>query len=634
MSVQGETRQTDDIRSLLSEIHAAEQHRRRHLEELRRFCSENDVAMCEGGATEDLMQSSSAGIGIGKVYVPTRNVSFEDISEQATTEVDTELRAFNRARKSAVTELKDLSEGIRHAVPKSDLMILQAHVQMVEDPKLAGRVREIIKEGYTAAWALKQAITEFSSLFARMDDPYLRERADDVVDVGLRILRNLLRKPSDSQAVLEDDFVLMAESLPPSVLMSVPRDRLKGLVLGNASQTSHIVILARSFAIPVITGAVGLVRQSVDGQMCIVDGDSTRIFLNPGDELIQRYRYLQETDQWLESVLEKLAQVPAVTTDNIRIKLFANAGPLDDFNLVETYGAGGVGLYRSELHFLGAKRFPSEEEQEELYRTIAEKMNGRVVTVRTLDIGGDKFLPYLEAPHEANPFLGWRAIRASLDMPEVFRTQLSAILKGSGHNKAQFRIMLPMVTNIEEVERTRYILKDILETFDKDGTPYAEDIKLGVMIETPAAVRLAPVLARHVDFFSIGSNDLIQFTLAVDRTNNRVAPLYDMFHPAVLMAINDTVTAAREAGIDCSLCGEAAANPLIVPALIGLGLDTLSMNPTSLHHIKRVILACNHAQCIELARELLTLESGHQIRLRLVDYLMDIGVLFGRARRA
>ena len=617
-----------DISSLLSEIHAAEQHHRRLLDDLHRLDDLQVEAVAEPDEQNPYMTACATGIGIGKIYVPRQAASFEEVTEQTVDDIKGELAAFKKARAAAVAELKDLSARIAGQVPQSDLLILDAHVQMVGDPKLVEGVEKLIKQGYAAPYALKQTITNMSQLFMGMDDQYLRERAHDVVDVGVRILRNLLRRTGGDEGLLRGDVVLMADILSPSLLLSLPRKHIQGIVLGSGSQTSHAVIMARSLAVPVITGARDLVRSARSGQMAVVDGDSTRVLVEPSTELIQRYRHLQETNQWLEAVLSRLSAVPAVTTDDRRVTLMANLGFETETVLLDRYGAEGIGLYRSEMHFLSTRQFPTQQEQENLYATIIKKMGKRPVIIRTLDIGGDKFLPYLDVPKEANPILGWRAIRASLDMPKVFKAQLGAIMKSAVHGDVS--VMLPMIANVEEVVRTREIMAEIAEGFDREGVEYKRDMKVGIMIETPAAVRMAEALAKHADFFSIGSNDLIQFTLAVDRNNMRVAPLYDMFHPAVLQSIRDTLYAGQAAGIDVSLCGEAAGNPLMVPLLVGMGFRTLSMNPTAIHHIKRVILACSAADCRTMTDQLLSLDSGHEIRLRLIDLLIEIGVLFPR----
>jgi phosphoenolpyruvate-protein phosphotransferase len=495
---------------------------------------------------------------------------------------------------------------------------------MLEDRGFTSKVEARVKEGLVAEAALRHVVEEYLATFEGMRDNYLRERAADVKDVGLRILRNLLGVEEPERA-LEKDSVLVAQEITLSDLTLVDHEHLRGIVLATGGVTSHASILAKSFEIPTVVGVDHLTEAVHEGDDIIVDGNSGVIYVEPPPDVAREYDRLDRQYRAFNRELDALKNEPAETTDGRRVHLYANIGLIADLLLAHRHGAEGVGLYRTEFPFLTYREFPDEEEQYQLYVRMVRGMEGKPVTIRTLDLGADKYPAYIRSPREDNPFLGWRSIRISLEAPELFKVQLRAILRAA--TLGRIRILFPMISSIEEIRRAKELLEEAKDELRQQGRDFDPSVPIGMMIEVPSAVWLATQLIREVDFFSIGTNDLIQYLLAVDRNNRKVAPLYEPLHPAVLMAVHETVQAAKGAGKWVGMCGEMAADPLCTLVLLGLGLDDLSMGPFFIPVIRRMIRSVGYAAARTMTRDVLTMSTIKEVKGYLFDGMKSLGVI-------
>jgi phosphotransferase system enzyme I (PtsP) len=533
-----------------------------------------------------------------------------------------ELKAFRDALASVRADIRQVAENLENELGPEDRALFGVYLSILDDSTLGGEVATLIKAGEWAQGALSQVMLRHIRHFERMEHSYLRERAVDVRDLGTRVLGYL--QDANRQAVdYPDATVLVAEELTASALGEIPRDKLVGIVSMRGSANSHTAILARAMGIPAVVGVEDLPLKRLPDQQLVVDGYNGRIYVNPHPDLLTRFEGLLAEDEALFEELAPLAQQPAATSDGASVPLWVNTGVAADVHRALEFGAEGVGLYRTEVSFLLRDRFPSEEEQRQLYREQLEALHPSPVTMRTLDIGGDKALPYFPI-EESNPFLGWRGIRVTLDHPEIFLTQVRAMLKANeGLNN--LRILLPMVTAIDELRSARQlILRCHAEVMSEGFTALLPPI--GVMIEVPAAVYLAGPLAEEADFLSVGSNDLTQYLLAVDRGNARVADLYQALHPAVLAALADIIEAAHGQNKSVSICGELAGDPRAAPLLVAMGFDQLSMNAGSLSVIKRVLSAFSRAELEVLLSALRPLRSSQEVVATLDRALSERGL--------
>ena len=466
-------------------------------------------------------------------------------------------------------------------------------------------------------------VEEYIETLSRVEDPLLQDRTTDLRDIGQRVLRQLLGV-EEREGPSGESFIMIADEVTLSDLCRVDHTRLKGVVLASGGATSHASILAKSFEIPTVVG-VGHTELIQQGDMLIVDGNSGVVYLNPGTEVVREYNRLNREYRAFNRDLQDVHDLPAETRDGVRINMGANVGLLSDTAFAKRHGAEGVGLYRTEVPFLTYHDFPGEDAQFDLYCRVLKEMEGQPVTIRTLDLGPDKYPAYLRLPREDNPFLGWRSIRISLEMADLFKVQLRAILRAGAVGPV--RILFPMISSVEELQRVKALLIQAKEELTAEGKTFAPDMPIGVMIEVPAAVWLADRLAQEVDFFSIGTNDLIQYMLAVDRNNPKVAPLYEPLHPAVLRAVFSTVIAAKKAGIRVSMCGEMAADPLCTLLLLGMDLDELSMEPFFVPVIKRVIRSLSAKSARRLTQEAVRMETVQQVKGPLFKELKKLGML-------
>jgi phosphotransferase system enzyme I (PtsP) len=569
--------------------------------------------------------AASPGFGMGPAHVISPMIALDGLDELKADDPAAERKRFQAAVVQAIEQVERLKSRMSHLLPEVDAQIFDTHRLMLQDKGFLEKVHGFIDEGFAAEAALQRAVDEYVGAFSQMSDRYLRERASDVRDVGQRLLRILLGIEDHHVKKLPREVVLVAEELTLSDLAVLDTGRLKGIALATGGVTSHASILARSFEIPTVVGVERLLDSVQEDDFVIVDGNSGIVYVNPSDEVRSEYERLDREYRAFNRELESLRDLPAVTRDGHRVILDANVGLSGDLAFARRHGAEGVGLYRTEFPFLACRDFPDEDEQVDLYRRVIEEVESRRVTIRTLDLGADKYPSYLRYGKEENPFLGWRSIRISLELVDLFKTQLRAILRASHYGKV--KLLLPMISSLEEVWRAKEILQEAQEELAREGLPFDEEMPLGIMIEVPSAVCQIRELLREVDFASLGTNDLIQYLLAVDRNNRKVASLYEPLHPAVLRAIHQTVSVAHEQGKWIGLCGEMAADPLCAPVLVGFGIDELSMGPLFVPVIKRLIRSVDYSACQEIAKAVLGMASVKEIKGFLFETMKKIGVI-------
>ena len=531
--------------------------------------------------------AASDGIAIAKVYTLTEpDLSFTKISVEDT---DKEISRLEEALVVSTKEIELIKETALKNLGEEEAQVFEAHLMVLSDPELVGQVKDAItSQKVNAEHALKEVSDMFISIFAGMEDnPYMQERAADIRDVSKRILANLLGVKIPSPATIKDEVVVVAGDLTPSDTAQLNRKYVKAFVTDIGGRTSHSAIMARSLEIPAIVGTKEITSLAKDGDLIIIDGLSGDVFLNPSEEVVTEYRAKAEAFAAQQAEWEKLKDADTFTKDGHQVELAANIGTPKDLEGVINNGAEGVGLYRTEFLYMDSHDMPTEEDQFEAYKAVLEGMNGKPVVVRTMDIGGDKELPYLPLPHEMNPFLGYRAIRISLNEPEMFRTQLRALLRASVYGK--LRIMFPMIATLNDFRGAKALLLEEKAKLVAEGVAVSDDIQVGIMIEIPAAAVLAHQFAKEVDFFSIGTNDLIQYTMAADRMNERVSYLYQPYNPSILTLIKHVIDSAHKEGKWAGMCGEMAGDQTAVPLLVGLGLDEFSMSASSVLKTRSLI---------------------------------------------
>ena len=548
--------------------------------------------------------AASDGIAIAKVYTLTEpdltvtKVTVED-SEKEVSRLDDALAA-------SIKDVELIKETALKNLGEEEAQVFDAHLMVLSDPELIGQVKDSITSNkVNAESALKEVTDMFISIFAGMEDnPYMQERAADIRDVSKRILAHLLGVKIPSPATIKDEVIIVAADLTPSDTAQLNRQYVKAFVTDIGGRTSHSAIMARSLEIPAIVGTKEVTSIAKDGDIIIVDGLTGDVFLNPSEEVIAEYRAKAEAFAAQQAEWEKLKDSKTYTKDGHQVELAANIGTPKDLEGVVNNGAEGVGLYRTEFLYMDSHEMPTEEDQFEAYKAVLEGMNGKPVVVRTMDIGGDKELPYLPLPHEMNPFLGYRAIRISLNEPEMFRTQLRALLRASVFGK--LRIMFPMIATLNDFRGAKALLEEEKAKLIAEGVAVSDDIQVGIMIEIPAAAVLAHQFAKEVDFFSIGTNDLIQYTMAADRMNEQVSYLYQPYNPSILRLINNVIKAAHAEGKWAGMCGEMAGDQTAVPLLVGMGLDEFSMSATSVLRTRSLMKKLDTAKMQEYANRALT----------------------------
>ncbi|QHT61880.1 phosphoenolpyruvate--protein phosphotransferase [Paenibacillus lycopersici] len=556
---------------------------------------------------------ASSGIAIGKAFVlpnwewdlPEQKIDVGDLAR----EFD---RLYEGIRTSKV-EIEQMKDELREAVGPEESYIFDAHLAILDDPVFMNEIQGIIQRQYKAAEvAVKEAIDHFVTMFDLLDDEYMKERALDIKDVGNRLLKHLLGAPEITLPSDTQPFILIAKELSPSQLAHLNPNHVLGIATLAGSTISHSSIMARALGVPLVVGIESKLEETIQtGDMLIIDGGLGIVHLHPEQSLIDLYTGKQIMQSEKKQQLKGIINFKPVTQDGKEMELSANISSLKELDVALSSGANGVGLFRTEFLYMDRSRLPREEEQVEVYRRVAEELGSKPLIIRTLDIGGDKHLDYFELPEEDNPFLGYRAIRICLDKTELFKTQLRAILRASHYGSV--KIMYPLISSVDEVRAANALLGSCKKELRAEGIPFAEEIEVGIMIELPAAVVIADMLADEVDFFSIGTNDLIQFTLAVDRMNEQISHLYEPFHPSVLRMIQLTVEAAKRKGIHVGVCGEMAGDLKALPIWLALDVDELSMSAHSILPVKERLLALRQQECRSLFNRLLQCRTSAEI---------------------
>ncbi len=562
------------------------------------------------------------GVVLGSAVVIYPPADLESVPNRKAKDIEGELTLFRNALAAVKQDILTLSARVQDLLPAEDRALFDAYSLMLDSDTLVNATEDRIRNNNWAQGALRETILEHVKVFEAMEDTYLSERADDVYDLGRRILV-YLQKSNHRVIDYPHDTVLVGEEIAASMLAEVPSDRLKGVISVKGSRTSHVSILARALGIPSVMGVIDLPVGRVDGSRVIADGYSGFVYISPSDTVCNEYKRLIREEAELSDELKALRNLPAETQDGLHIPLYANTGLLSDITPSLNSGAEGIGLYRTEFPFMIRQQFPGEEDQYRIYRKVVEDFAPRPVTLRTLDIGGDKSLPYFPIK-EDNPFLGWRGIRITLDHPEIFLVQARAMIRASaGLNN--LKILLPMISDIKELNEAMLLIQrayaELREENDQLVIP-----EVGVMVEVPSAVYQIEKLARAAAFISIGTNDLTQYLLAVDRNNSRVADLYDSLHPSVLMAVQQVVKGAHAQGKPVSVCGEMAGDPAAAILLLGMGVDSLSMSASSLARVKWVIRNMTRQRASSILDEVLEMDDAKLIRLRLNSALNEAGL--------
>ncbi|HEK6627187.1 TPA: phosphoenolpyruvate--protein phosphotransferase [Staphylococcus aureus] len=543
--------------------------------------------------------AASDGVAIAKAYLLVEPDLTFDKNEKVT-DVEGEVAKFNNAIEASKVELTKIRNNAEVQLGADKAAIFDAHLLVLDDPELIQPIQDKIKnENANAATALTDVTTQFVTIFESMDNEYMKERAADIRDVSKRVLSHILGIELPNPSMIDESVVIVGNDLTPSDTAQLNKEFVQGFATNIGGRTSHSAIMSRSLEIPAIVGTKSITQEVKQGDMIIVDGLNGDVIVNPTeDELIayqdKRERYFADKKE-----LQKLRDADTVTVDSVHAELAANIGTPNDLPGVIENGAQGIGLYRTEFLYMGRDQMPTEEEQFEAYKEVLEAMNGKRVVVRTLDIGGDKELSYLNLPEEMNPFLGYRAIRLCLAQQDIFRPQLRALLRASVYGK--LNIMFPMVATINEFREAKAILLEEKENLKNEGHDISDDIELGIMVEIPATAALADVFAKEVDFFSIGTNDLIQYTLAADRMSERVSYLYQPYNPSILRLVKQVIEASHKEGKWTGMCGEMAGDETAIPLLLGLGLDEFSMSATSILKARRQINGLSKNEMTELA---------------------------------
>lgn len=561
----------------------------------------------------------SRGIRIGMAYVHKTQINKSSINSNVAIDISRELLRLESAITATDKELETIIESLKDALGSVEIDILRIQQAFLRDPSFYPEIVQKITEEKLAAEKAVLEVTEyFFNLFTNLNDEYMQERASDIRDIGDRLVSNITGENESKLTTIEKGIILIAEELKPSEVVQIDKEHIQGFITYKGGKTSHTAILARTLEIPAIMGLGDNLNKISDGDMLIIDGQSGECIVNPDFETVNLYSELMKLEAEEEELIREYRLISAKTIDDRKIEIAANIGGFNDARTAIGKGIDGVGLYRTEILFMNSSSLPTEAEQYQVYKEIVELMNSKPIIFRTLDIGGDKELPFLKLPKEDNPFLGYRAIRLTLNHKELLITQMRAILKASAFGKV--KIMFPMISNLQEWRQAKGVLEEVKEQLRIEGSLFDENIEVGMMVEIPSAAILAENFAKEVDFFSIGTNDLVQYTLAVDRMNEQVAYLYDYFNPAVIRLIKYTVEAAHNEGKRVSMCGDMAGDPLAAPLLIGLGLDELSMDTGSILRIKRLIASMKYGSCKELAEDIMGKTTVEEVKAILQEF--------------
>jgi phosphotransferase system enzyme I (PtsI) len=565
----------------------------------------------ETGSSELVLKGIgvSPGVAVGPAFLVTtedERVVERDIAEE---EIPREIARLEEALIATRQQIHEIQQKVSAALGQESASIFDAHLLVVDDRSFVEEVIRGLKGRRLNVEAVLSVVADhYAQALAGLEDDYLRERAADVRDVTRRILRNLAGRSTSVLAALEQSHVIIAHDLAPSDTATMNRQKVMGFATDLGSPTSHTAIMARALEMPAVVGLHDVSVRVSTGDTVLLDGHKGILVVRPTRERLEEYGKMAELRQAVQERLQRLRDAPAVTRDGYRVALAANIELPADVDAVLHNGAGGVGLFRTEYLYLSASEMPGEDQQAAAYEEVAGRLEPAPVVIRTLDLGGDKFLSQLKTPAELNPFMGWRAIRFCLAQPDIFKTQLRAVLRAS--RRPNVHLMYPMVSNVDEVVRANHLLAEAKDELRQKGVPFNDALEVGVMIEVPSAAITASLIAPHAKFFSLGTNDLVQYTLAVDRVNERVAYLYEPTHPAIIRLIKNTIDVGHQHGIWVGICGEVAANPIMAPLLIGLGVDELSMSPAAIPMVKDVVRSLKFSQAEDLAERVLASESA------------------------
>ena len=530
---------------------------------------------------------ASAGIGIGRAVIVEEKELV--IKRETVTDPASEIQRFKGALEVSMKQTEALAEDLGKRVGEKEAEILKGHIMLLSDPMLVGEIETNIQnECMNAEYAIESVCTMYADMFASMGDELMQQRATDMRDIKTRMQKVLLGVASVDIAALQAGSVIVAKDLTPSMTAGINPANVTGIITELGGRTSHSAILARALEIPAVVALGGILEQVKDGDMAVLDGTEGTVLINPDDAVLAEYQNKRDAFLKEKKDLEQYIGKPSVTKGGVSVELVGNIGKPEDVDKVLQYDGEGVGLFRTEFLFMDRDSMPTEEEQFEAYRKVAVALDGKPVIIRTLDIGGDKEIPYMGLEKDENPFLGYRAVRFCLDRKDdVYRPQLRALLRASAYGN--IKIMVPLVTCIEEYRQVKALVHEIMAELDREGIAYNKNIQLGIMVETAAASLIADIFAKEVDFFSIGTNDLTQYTMSVDRGNDKVSYLYSTFNPAVLRSIKRIITCAREAGIMVGMCGEAASDPMMIPLLLAFGLNEFSMSPSAILRARKMV---------------------------------------------
>ncbi len=561
------------------------------------------------------------GVVSGPTYIMDNRYGFADVFDEANTDVERELRRIQDALEETRIHTLMLEKRVARKLSEEDAAIFHTHLMILEDRTFQDQLIHEINAGHSAPYALKKVISSYTETFSKMEDPYLRERATDIMDIGHHMLSSLTGQGRKAQK-LKQKGILLAHEILPSDMAVIEHDKLLGIVTEAGERNSHAVIMAKSLGIPALVGVKGVASRAIQEEFIIVDANSGYLYMKPSETIIEEYQRLEEDCSKELKRINEYRFLPALTRDNTEITMRANIGLVSDVEIARRNGAQGVGLYRTEFPYMTRSNFPDRQDQYRLYRKIVESFAGEPVTIRTLDIGGDKALPYFTLPHEDNPFMGWRSVRVSLDNPDIFRTQIEAILMASAHGTV--KLLFPMISGIEEIQACKEMVAEAKDNLRRENIPFCEDIPLGVMIEVPAAVQMCKFLVKEVDFFSLGTNDLVQYMLAADRNNHLVNKYYNPLHPAVLQAIKYVADTAHKEGKVVCICGEMATDPVNFTVLLGLGIREFSVVAPFIPRIKAFLAELEYTRATEITAAVLEMGSATEIREYLVDALLSI----------
>lgn len=566
--------------------------------------------------------SASSGIGIGRaVKVEEKEL---EVVRQAVADPEAEVQRFKEALEQTIEATKKLAEDLALRVGEKEAEIMEGHMMLLGDPMLIGEIEGAIRgQGINSEYAVETTCNTYADMFAAMGDELFQQRATDMRDIKTRMQQILLGVQSVDISSLPEGSVIVAADLTPSMTAGIDSKRVAGIVTELGGKTSHSAILARALEIPAVVAVTGVMEQVKDGDRIALDGGEGEVCVNPDPAVQKEYeekrvRFLEEKQE-----LERYIGKPSVTKDGVRVEIVANIGRPEDVEKVLQYDGEGIGLFRTEFLFMDRESMPTEEEQFEAYKQVAAAMAGKPVIIRTLDIGGDKEIPYMGLEKDENPFLGYRAIRFCLDRREdIYKPQLRALLRASAFGN--IRIMIPLVTCIEEYRQARALVEEIKAELDEKGIPYKKDIQVGIMVETAAASLIADIFAREADFFSIGTNDLTQYTMSVDRGNKKVSYLYSTFNPAVLRSIRHIIACGRKEGIMVGMCGEAASDPLMIPLLLAFGLNEFSMSASAMLRARKMVMGYSTEELAAVADKAMSFDTAAEIEAYMREFVEKV----------